>query len=263
VKLPPEPIWVNADPVRLAQVFINLLNNASKFTEVGGTISISAERQGRDAVISVKDTGIGIAADQLETVFEMFSQVDQSLEKTRGGLGIGLTIVKRLVELHGGTISVQSDGRGCGSEFVVRLPVLVESGRDEKQTATSRSVAETPRRILITDDNRDAARSLALLLQYSGHTVEMAYDGRQAIEKAGFWRPDVMLLDLGMPEMNGYDVCRAIRQTAWGKDISIVALTGWGQEQDRQNTREAGFDAHLVKPVDMALLKTVLAGTSS
>ena len=259
VNLPQEPIWVHADPVRLAQVFINLLNNACKFTEAGGTISISAERQGGDATVSVKDTGIGIAPDKLEGIFEMFAQVDQSLERTRGGLGIGLTIVKRLVELHGGQISVRSEGPGHGSEFIVRLPVLAEGNATAPVAAKSNEAATKPRRILVTDDNRDAATSLALLLRHGGHAVEMAYDGRQAIEKAEVWRPDVMLLDLGMPEMNGYDVCRAIRQTAWGKDIQIVALTGWGQEQDRRNTREAGFDSHLVKPVDLAVLGDVLA----
>jgi signal transduction histidine kinase len=263
VNLPQEPIWVHADPVRLAQVFINLLNNACKFTEAGGTISISAERQGGNVTISVKDTGIGIAPDKLESIFEMFAQVDQSLERTRGGLGIGLTIVKRLVELHGGQISVQSERPGRGSEFIVRLPALVEATATAPVAAKSSEAATKPRRILVTDDNRDAATSLALLLRYGGHEVEMAYDGRQAIEKAEVWRPEVMLLDLGMPEMNGYDVCRAIRQTAWGKDIQIVALTGWGQDQDRRNTREAGFDSHLVKPVDLAVLRDVLAKTPS
>ena len=260
VNLPPEPIWVHADPVRLAQVFINLLNNSCKFTESGGTISIAAERLGDDVAVSVKDTGIGIARDKIDGIFEMFAQVDQSLERTRGGLGIGLTIVKRLVELHGGQISVRSDGPGRGSEFVVWLPVLVESKVSAPVAPKPTGIATKPRRILITDDNRDAATSLALLLRYGGHEVEMAHDGRQAIDKAEAWRPDVMLLDLGMPKMNGYDVCRAIRQTTWGKDIQIVALTGWGQEQDRRNTREAGFNAHLVKPVDPAVLRDVLAG---
>jgi signal transduction histidine kinase len=259
LNLPLEPIWVQADPVRLAQVFINLLNNACKFTEDGGEISIAVERQGGYAAISVKDSGIGIAPDKIESIFEMFQQVDQSLERTRGGLGIGLTIVKRLVELHGGQISVRSEGPGRGSEFIVRLPVLLESAALAPSTAKASEVATAPRRILVTDDNRDAAKSLALLLQYNGHEVETAHDGRQAIAKAEVWRPDVMLLDLGMPEMNGYDVCRSIRRTPWGKGIRIVALTGWGQEQDRRNTREAGFDAHLVKPVDLSALKNVLA----
>ena len=259
VTLPSEPIWVHADPVRLAQVFINLLNNACKFTENGGVISITVERQGGEVTVSVKDTGIGIAPEKIESIFEMFEQVDQSLERTRGGLGIGLTIVKRLVELHGGQISVRSEGPGRGSEFIVRLPVLVESAGAAPVASKANVVAATPRRILVTDDNRDAAKSLALLLRYSGHEVETAYDGRQAIAKAEVWRPDVMLLDLGMPEMNGYDVCRSIRQTPWGKGIRIVALTGWGQEQDRRNTLEAGFDAHLVKPVDASALGDVLA----
>ena len=262
MSLPAKPFWVSADPVRLAQVFINLLNNACKFSENGAIISIGAERNGNGVAVSVKDTGIGIAADKLESIFEMFEQVDKSLERTRGGLGIGLTLVKRLVELHGGRIAARSSGPGCGSEFVVWLPVLADGERTAVVLPETSASAANSQRILVTDDNRDAARSLALLLKHSGHEVETAFDGVQAIEKAEVWQPDVMLLDLGMPEMNGYDVCRSIRQAAWGKEIRIVALTGWGQEQDRRNTREAGFDAHLVKPVDMAVLGDVLAARS-
>jgi CheY-like chemotaxis protein/anti-sigma regulatory factor (Ser/Thr protein kinase) len=262
VDLPRFPIWVHADPVRLAQVFINLLNNACKFTEKGGTITITAEARGNDVAVTVKDTGIGIGPDELESVFEMFRQVDKSLERTRGGLGIGLTLAKRLVELHGGQISVRSEGAGCGSEFMVVLPALAE--RDSGVAAAPRpsTVATKRQRILVTDDNRDAASILSKLLQLNGHDVETAHNGREAIERAEAWRPDVLLLDLGMPEMNGYDVCRSIRQTPWGRGIRIVALTGWGQDQDRRNTREAGFDDHLVKPVDLRALDKVLAPKS-
>jgi CheY-like chemotaxis protein len=188
----------------------------------------------------------------------MFEQVDKSMERARGGLGIGLTLVRRLVELHGGRIAVRSDGPGRGSEFTVWLPVLADDPKPVKPIKPG-TTATARRRILVTDDNQDSARSLAMLLKYSGHEVETAFDGPQAIEKAEVWRPEIMLLDLGMPEMNGYDVCRMIRQQPWGKAIRIVALTGWGQDQDRQNTREAGFDAHLVKPVDVAVLGKVLA----
>jgi signal transduction histidine kinase len=259
VKLTTEPVWVHADPVRLAQVFINLLNNACKFSESGTTISIAAERRGEEVAVTVKDPGIGIAADKLESIFEMFEQVDKSMERTRGGLGIGLTLVKRLVELHCGRIAVCSDGPGRGSEFTVWLPMLAADPKLPEPIKPS-TKATARRRILVTDDNQDSARSLAMLLKHSGHEVETAFDGPQAIQKAEVWRPEVMLLDLGMPEMNGYDVCRVIRQEPWGKAIRIVALTGWGQDRDRQNTREAGFDAHLVKPVDVAMLGEVLAG---
>ncbi len=259
MNLPQEPIWVYADSIRLAQVFINLLNNACKFTPVKGNVSISARRQGERVAVSVKDTGIGLEPDQIESIFEMFAQVDQSLERKHGGLGIGLTIAKRLVELHQGEIMVRSDGPGCGSEFVVELPIVVEAGANPVVVSEANSHVVTARRILITDDNRDAATSLALLLRKRGHQVETAFGGKQAIEKAEAWRPEVMLLDLGMPEMSGFDVCRTIRRQTWGQGIRIVALTGWGQEQDRQNTREAGFDAHLVKPIDMTALGDMLA----
>jgi CheY-like chemotaxis protein/anti-sigma regulatory factor (Ser/Thr protein kinase) len=263
VSVPESPIWVHGDPVRLAQVFSNLLNNACKFTEHAGKVSLVVERQSDEVAVSVTDTGIGIAPDKLESIFEMFQQVDQSLERTRGGLGIGLTLVKRLVELHGGRISVRSGGQGRGSEFIVRLRVLAEGDSPAAAPRESKAVVTQSQRILVIDDNRDAARSLAMLLQLSGHEVEMAHDGRQAIEQAEAWKPSVMLLDLGMPEMNGYDVCRTVRQTAWGKSIRIVALTGWGQDQDRRKTREAGFDDHLVKPVDPSVLNKILATNSS
>jgi signal transduction histidine kinase len=257
--LPKEPIWVHADPVRLAQVFSNLLNNACKFTESGGTISIVAQRQDDEASVTVSDTGIGIDSKNIENIFEMFEQVDKTLERKSGGLGIGLTLVKRLVELHGGRISARSEGPGRGSQFEVRLPVAAESKRIAPASPKAAARSTTPRRVLVTDDNKDSARTLAMLLQLSGHEVETAFNGVQAIERAESWQPDVILLDLGMPGMNGYDVCRSIRQKPWGKSIRIVALTGWGQEQDRNNSREAGFDEHVVKPVDVANLGSILA----
>jgi signal transduction histidine kinase/ActR/RegA family two-component response regulator len=262
INLSADPIWVSADPVRLAQVFINLLNNACKFSENGATVSLSVRRNGNVVTVTVSDTGIGISPDKIESIFQMFEQVDKSMERGQGGLGIGLTLVKRLVELHGGRIEVSSDGPGRGSNFVVSLPVLPDDGRPAEVVPKLNNTTTKPLRVLVTDDNQDAARSLSMLLKHSGHEVETAFDGVKAIEKAETWRPDVILLDLGMPEMNGYDVCRSIRQMPWGKGIRIVALTGWGQEQDRRNTHAAGFDAHLVKPVDLAILRDVLADTS-
>ena len=261
--LPAKPIWVQGDPVRLVQVFSNLLNNACKFTDPGGKITIVVEPAGAEVSITIRDTGIGLAPNQLESIFEMFSQVDNSLERTRSGLGIGLTLVKRLVELHGGSIVAKSAGLGRGSEFIVRLPMLIDGPRAQHTPNPLSSQAVAPKRILVTDDNQDAADSVAMLLRLSGHEVETAYDGMKAVEKAESYQPDIMLLDIGLPGMNGYDVCRSIRQQPWGKAIRIVALTGWGQDQDRRNAREAGFDDHLVKPVDPQTLRQAIAAQSA
>jgi len=270
VDLPSEPIYLLADPVRLAQVFGNLLSNASKYTEPGGDIRVGASRQDGQVTVTVTDTGIGIGPDSLERVFEMFAQVHDSIERAQGGLGIGLTLVRRLVEMHGGTIRAWSAGPGKGSEFTVVLPELVdkeaslgEPGRipDEAPTGSFHDAeAVTPRRVLVVDDNLDSAGSLATLLRLSGHETHAAHDGLQAVEAARELRPDVILLDIGLPGLNGYEVCRAIRGQAWGRDIRIVALTGWGQQQDRRRSEEAGFNTHLVKPVDPILLASVLAG---
>jgi signal transduction histidine kinase len=258
LSLPGERVWVDADAVRLGQVFVNLLNNACKFSERAGTIAFSAEPVDSQVTVTVKDTGIGIAPEKIETIFDMFEQADKSLERARGGLGIGLTLVRRLVELHGGNVTARSDGPGRGSEFVVRLPVLDRAEQSAAASPQPNGAVVSRRRILVTDDNQDAATTLVMLLELKGHEVEAAHDGRSALERAESWRPDVMLLDLGMPGMNGYDVCKSIRKTIWGAEIQIVALTGWGQEQDRLNTSEAGFDGHLVKPVDLNALDAVL-----
>jgi PAS domain S-box-containing protein len=261
VTLPPEPIYLEADPVRLAQVFANLLNNAAKYTGEGGRVWLSAERRGDDVTVSVKDNGIGIAAEMLPHIFEIFSQAKPASERSRGGLGIGLSLVKGLVELHGGSIEARSDGPGQGSEFIVRLPVAVEtpiqepagpSGGDEQTPVTKC-------RILIVDDYRDSADSLAMLLRIMGNEVGTAYDGEQAVKAAGALRPDVVLLDIGMPKLNGYDACRRIREQPWGQGMFLIALTGWGQEEDRRRTEEAGFNHHMVKPVDPAVLMKLLA----
>jgi PAS domain S-box-containing protein len=261
VSVPPVPVFIDGDLTRLAQVVSNLLNNAAKYTERGGRITLTAERQGSDAVVSVRDTGVGIPAAMLARVFDMFTQVDRSLDRTHGGLGIGLTLVKRLVELHGGSITAHSDGPGRGSEFVVRLPAVIESPRaPERSDRPGEPAAPAAAlRILAVDDNRDAAASLGMLLRIMGHDVRTAHDGLEAIELADEFRPDVTLLDIGLPKLNGYEAARRIRQQPWGRGMVLIATTGWGQESDRRLSRESGFDHHLVKPLDPAALLDLLA----
>lgn len=268
VEVPDEPIFVDGDPTRLAQVVSNLLNNSAKYTHRGGHIRLTVElasrvasAPGADVVVSVADDGIGIPPDMLEKVFGMFAQVDRTLEKTTGGLGIGLSLVKGLVEMHGGTSEARSEGKGRGSEFVVRLP-LAESGARESTPAAGEVQRVEPsgsRRILVVDDNVDSADSLAQLLELLGNEVWTAHDGLAGIGAAGTFRPDVVLMDIGMPKMNGYEACRHIRGQAWGRDMILVALTGWGQDDDRRKTSDAGFDHHLVKPVETATLMGLLA----
>jgi two-component system, chemotaxis family, CheB/CheR fusion protein len=275
VTLPSEPVYVDADPTRLGQIVGNLLNNACKFTERGGNVWLTVKREeesGADhaegesvrfapqVVISVRDTGIGIAADQLEHVFDMFTQVDTSLERSLTGLGIGLTLVKTLTEMHGGTVEVHSAGAGQGSEFVVRLPLAVETDTAASRPAPSRPVATTPLRILIVDDSHDSADMLATLLQFAGHETFTAHDGLAAVEAAGRLDPDVILLDIGLPILNGYEAAHRIReQRGQQRRPLLIALTGWGQDEDRRRSEEAGFDAHLVKPADDAVLGRLLA----
>jgi CheY-like chemotaxis protein/anti-sigma regulatory factor (Ser/Thr protein kinase) len=263
VTMPKQPIYLNADTIRIAQVVGNLLNNACKFTDKGGRISLRVEREGEQAVIRVKDNGIGIAAEQAPRLFEMFTQLDTSLERSRDGLGIGLTLVKTLVELHDGTVEVHSDGLGRGSEFVVRLPILPAEPMPLSSSTRDASRPGSGRRILIVDDNEDGALSLAMLLKLEGHETHTAHDGLEAVAAAERIRPDAVLLDIGLPGLNGYEVCRRIRQQPWGKDIVLVALTGWGQEEDRHRSTAAGFDTHLVKPVDHDALAELLASPSS
>jgi PAS domain S-box-containing protein len=258
VSLPPEPIFLHADPVRLAQVFSNLLNNSCKYTEPGGKIWLTAERLESDVVVKVKDTGIGIPPDKLASVFEMFSQVQSALERSQGGLGIGLTLVKRLVEMHGGAIEVTSEGPGRGSEFIVRLPILIEKPNATTPVPTTAQTPTTTRRILVVDDNQDSANSLAMLLKITGNETHTAHDGLEAVEVAEQFRPDVVLLDIGLPKLNGYEAARRIREQSWGKNMVLVALTGWGQEEDRRKSKDAGFDHHMVKPVDYEALMTLL-----
>ena len=258
VTLPDEPLPLHADTARLTQVFANLINNSCKYTPPGGTIDVTARRDGDAATVSVRDDGLGIPADKVDKVFDMFMQVDHSAERSQGGLGIGLTLVKRLVEMHGGSIAVRSDGPGRGSEFAVRLPMSLEPHEVAATNAGAVEPASRPRRIVVVDDNSDSAVSLAMLLEINGNETHTAHDGLAAIETIETHRPDVVLLDIGLPKLNGHEVCRRIRAQPWGKDITIIALTGWGQEDDRRRSAEAGFDGHLVKPVDYAALTSLL-----
>jgi PAS domain S-box-containing protein len=263
VTMPSRPVYLSGDPARLAQVFGNLLNNACKFTEREGHVSLTVAHEGDQAVIRVRDDGIGIAPEQMPIVFEMFTQGDTSLERAQGGLGIGLTLVKTLVDMHGGTVTARSEGLGHGSEFEVRLPTLAEARRAQIPATVAGPSPQVRRRILIVDDNEDGAESLAMLLEVGEHEIHIVHDGPEAIEAAERLRPDVMLLDIGLPRMDGYEVCRRIRQEAWGRELTVVALTGWGQEEDRQRSRDAGFDAHLVKPVDYDQLEKLVASLPS
>jgi signal transduction histidine kinase len=260
--LPAEPLFVDADLTRLSQVVANLLNNAAKYTEPGGDIRLAVTGGEGGVTISVRDNGVGIPAPMLPQVFEMFTQVDRSLERSQGGLGIGLTLVKRLVEMHGGTVEARSGGHGLGSELLIRLPRLESAAA----AAAERPFHAEPaagfgfkRRILVADDNADSAASLEMMLEFMGNEVRTAHDGLQAVEAAAAFRPELILLDIGMPGMNGYDACREIRRQPWGRDAVIVALTGWGQDEDKRRSREAGFDQHLVKPVEPAALGGLLA----
>jgi PAS domain S-box-containing protein len=258
VTLPTEPVYLDADPARVAQVLGNLLNNACKFTDRGGHIALSVTNEGPQAVVRVRDDGIGIAPEQIPHLFRMFAQADTSLERTRDGLGIGLTLVKALVEMHGGTTGARSEGLGRGSEFEVRLPVLADASAAVPRAARMQPTRTAGHRILIVDDNLDGAESLAMLLEEVGQETFEAHDGLQALDAAERVRPDAILLDIGLPKLNGYEVCRRIRQRPWGGKLMIVAMTGWGQEEDRQRSIEAGFDSHLVKPVDFDLLMKLL-----
>jgi signal transduction histidine kinase/ActR/RegA family two-component response regulator len=262
VTLPERPLWVVADPTRLEQVLNNLLNNAAKYTPPGGRLALAARAEGDEVVFSVRDSGAGIPPDMLDRVFEPFVQVDRSLDRTQGGLGIGLTLVRRLVELQGGTVRAQSEGPGKGSEFTFRLPAA-PAGPGEPRLCRERggpaSANGSGRRVLVVDDNVDGAQSLAFLLQAAGYTIAVCHDGPSAVELAGDFEPDVVLLDIGLPGLDGYEVARRLRAGPRGGEMVLVAVTGYGQEQDYQRTREAGFDHHFVKPVDPEIILTLLA----
>jgi PAS domain S-box-containing protein len=261
VTLPSAPVFLDADPTRLAQVFSNLLNNAAKYSEEGGDITLSAEAAGDQVRVSVTDKGIGIAADCLPRIFDMFAQVDTAFDHSQGGLGIGLSLVKGLVEMHGGAVQAHSDGPGTGSQFVVHLPVasaqpsqVGNSAGDDGETC---GVSKC--RILVVDDNRLSSQSTAMLLRMMGHDLAIAHDGIQGMECARAFRPDVILLDIGLPQLNGYETARRIREQPWGKGIFLIAVTGFGQEEDRRRSLEAGFDYHMVKPVNFVELEKKLS----
>ncbi|WP_020473879.1 response regulator [Zavarzinella formosa] len=260
VSMPPETLWVEADSTRLAQVVANLLNNAAKYTERGGNIWLTAERTGGEVAVRVRDDGIGIPAGDMPRIFDLFSQVDRHHKRAQGGLGIGLSLVHRLVEMHGGSVEARSQGPGLGSEFIIRIPLAAnEKSQPEQTVAQADEVTATERRrILVVDDNVDSAQSLGMMLELLGSEVRTAHDGLEAIETASKFRPDVVLLDIGMPKLNGYEAARRIREQPWGRTIILIAQTGWGQEEDRRKSREAGFDHHLVKPVDPVSLRSLL-----
>jgi signal transduction histidine kinase/ActR/RegA family two-component response regulator len=265
VSLPPAPIFLDADLTRLAQVVGNLLTNSAKYTERGGRIWLGAESGNGAVTLSVRDSGIGIPADALPHIFDMFSQVQQSMERSSGGLGIGLALVKGLVEMHGGTIAAQSAGLGKGSAFTVKLPVLeapTEPPREVNAPDDGQIRPNSKQRVLVVDDNHDSATSLAMILKLLGDEVITAQDGIEALEAAERFRPEVILMDVGMPRLNGLDATRRIREQPWGKALTIIALTGWGQVGDRALSRKAGCDGHLVKPVDLPDLEKLLAELS-
>jgi CheY-like chemotaxis protein/anti-sigma regulatory factor (Ser/Thr protein kinase) len=262
IDLPAEPIYLHADRARLAQVFGNLLNNSCKYTPPNGTISLSAKQMDGEMVVTVKDNGAGIPQDKLDSIFDMFMQVDGTSDRAQGGLGIGLTLVKRLAQMHGGSIEARSDGEGQGSEFVVRLPVLSKRAAAKPEPGTTTG-GSPERRILIVDDNVDSAESLAMLLEITGNKTFVAHDGAEALDAIEKHRPEVVLLDIGLPKLDGHEVCRHVREQPWGREIVMIALTGWGQEDDRRKSKAAGFDGHLVKPVDYDTLLELLSSSTT
>jgi PAS domain S-box-containing protein len=257
VQLPKEPVYLNADRARLAQVFGNLLNNSCKYTKPNGRIALNAKRVDDEVLVTVRDNGAGIPPDKLGSIFDMFMQVDRSSERSQGGLGIGLTLVKRLVEMHGGSIEARSEGEGLGSEFIVHL-LVVSRPAATLPAAGASPESSSERRVMIVDDNIDSAESLSMLLEITGNKTLVAHDGIEALEGVEKYRPEVILLDIGLPKLDGHEVCRRVRELPWAKDIVIIALTGWGQEDDRRKSEEAGFNGHLVKPVDYDRLLELL-----
>jgi len=262
VRLPlPQSLLVRADVTRLCQIVSNLLNNAAKYTPDGGRIEVAARRQDDHAVVTVKDSGVGIPPPMLPRVFDLFAQVDRHSDRSQGGLGIGLALVKRLVEMHGGSVQAHSGGQGHGSRFVVRLPLVAADATDSQAAvlAPLHGSAAGDIRVLVVDDNIDHADSLTQVLRMLGYQTRTANDGAEAVRIAGAFGPQAVLLDIGLPKMNGLDAARRIREQAWGRDIMLIALSGWGQEDDRRRSKAAGFDHHFVKPVDIEPLTDLLS----
>jgi PAS domain S-box-containing protein len=259
VALPPEPVWLEADATRLEQVLSNLLSNAVKFTEDRGSISVVATRETREVIVRVKDSGVGIPPDLLPRIFDLFIQGDRSLDRARDGLGIGLTLSKKLVELHGGTIEAHSEGVSTGSEFVIRLPALLDSAHPEHEPARAAGAASRSLKILVVDDSEDTAETMGTLLEMSGHTIQIAHSGPGALEAAATFRPDVVLLDIGLPGLDGYQVAQRLREDPGMAGVTLIAASGYGQEEDRRRSMEVGIDRHLVKPIDLRELQELLA----
>jgi signal transduction histidine kinase len=256
--IPAQRIVVDGDPARLTQVFANLLNNAAKYTEPGGRVELALTMRGDQAVVSVKDNGTGIPPEMQERIFDIFTQVDRSLERTQGGLGIGLNIAKRLVELHGGRVTVESAGSGCGTQFTVALPARIAAPAQPPAAHVPGSTAGPGRRVLVADDNPDSCETLQIMLEVMGNEVRVARDGEEAVRVAADFRPDAILLDIGMPKMDGYEACQRIRSMAGEAQPFIIALTGWGQDEDRTRSKAAGFDRHFVKPVEPRTLEGLI-----
>ena len=264
VQLPTETLRLVADPIRLAQVLANLLINAAKYTDRGGRIELEASRKGGELVIRVRDNGIGISAEMMPKIFTLFAQASPALERSEGGLGIGLALVRGLLELHGGSVSAHSGGVGRGSEFLVRLPIGHPGDLDSVyDTSVPAPAGAKPLRVVVADDNRDSAETCAALLEASGHEVSVAHTGREAFDLACRVEPDVLLLDIGMPELNGYQLAQRLRGTSWGRRALLIAITGWGQEQDKRRALAAGFDQHLTKPIDPNGLDTLLQNAAA
>jgi CheY-like chemotaxis protein/two-component sensor histidine kinase len=262
IRLPPESVLLDADPLRLSQIVANLLTNASKYSEADTRIELSGSVDTDTLTLSVRDNGIGLRTESISTIFEMFAQVDSGNTRSDGGLGIGLALVKGLAELHGGAVEARSDGLGHGSEFIVRLPLTAAQPTASRTSNDSSQPNTRRRRILVADDNRDAADSLSMLLALEGHQVRVAYCGSDALSIAREFQPHVALLDIGMPDLDGYEVAHSLRRESWGESLQLIALTGWGQEEDRRRATQAGFDHHLVKPADSEQLLSLITRRS-
>jgi signal transduction histidine kinase len=256
--LPKQAVRLEADAIRLSQVFSNLLINAAKYTDSGGHIQLRATHEGREVVVAIRDDGIGISADMIPRLFTMFSQADAALERAEGGLGIGLSLVRGLVTLHGGNIEARSAGIGRGSEFIVRIPVGIPSERPDIEATADVPVPGAGLKILVVDDSRDAADTFAILLELSGHHVQTAYTGQRGLELAETFRPHVLLLDIGIPDLDGYQLAKKIRASPWGRGTILIAVTGWGQEEDRRRAFEAGFNHHLTKPIAAETVESLI-----